>query len=92
MEKTTRFFDILKKDSAVSLKDSFLELDFGVTQKANGQNRCADGDHIRLVDSGLLSLINKFGLTGIESWRRKKKNWQCSFYWNILQYCIKYPR
>ena len=50
--------DTPREDCAISLKDSFLELDFIVTHRAAGHSRYADGDHIRLANLGpLLYLI-----------------------------------
>ena len=37
MEKLITFFDIPREDSAISLNDSYLELDFNVTHTSGGQ-------------------------------------------------------
>ena len=57
------FSDIPREDSAISLKDSDLELDFNVTHRAGAHAPYADGDHIRLVNLGLLALFDKHRLT-----------------------------
>ena len=56
--------DIPGEDSAISLRDSYLELDFTVTHRTRAHARCADGDQIRLVNSGPIALFNKYRLTG----------------------------
>ena len=53
------FNDIPREDSAISLKDSYLELDFNITHRAGGHARYADGDHIRLVNLGPVALFIK---------------------------------
>ena len=64
--------DIPIEDSAVPLKDSFLELDFIVSHKAAAHSRYVDGDYIRLVSLGLLALNNKCRLTS-SSGKEKKE-------------------
>ena len=55
------FIDI-PRDSAISLKDSYLELVFNVTHRAGAHARYVDGDHIRLVHLGPIALFNKYRL------------------------------
>ena len=57
------FIVTLRQDSAVSLKDSYLELDFNVTHRAGAHARYADGEHIRLVNLGLIALSYNYQLT-----------------------------
>ena len=57
------FIEILREDSAISLKDSYLELDFIVSHRAGAHARYADGDHIGLVNIGPLALFNEYRLT-----------------------------
>ena len=45
--------DIPREDSAISLKDSYLKLDFSVTHRAGALNRYVDDDHIRINNLGL---------------------------------------
>ena len=49
-ENNQTFSHIPREDSAISLKDSYLELDFNVSHRAGAHARYADGDHIRLVN------------------------------------------
>ena len=49
-ESNQIFIDKPRHDSAISLKDSYLELDFSVTLRAGAHAWYADGDHIRLVN------------------------------------------
>ena len=44
------FIDIPRENSDLSLKDSYLELDFIVSHLANGHSRYANGDRICLVN------------------------------------------
>ena len=44
-ENNQTSFDKLREDSASSLKDSYIEMDFNVTQRAGDHARYADGDH-----------------------------------------------
>ena len=39
------FIESSGEDSAISLKDSYFELDFKVTHRAGVHALCADGDH-----------------------------------------------
>ena len=55
--------DILKEDSAISLKDSFLELNFDVTHRVGAHALYAHRDHIRLVNLGPIALLIKYRLT-----------------------------
>ena len=49
--------------NAISLRDSFLELDFNVTHRASTHARYAVGERIRLVNLGSIALFNKHRLT-----------------------------
>ena len=61
MEKIIKFFfDISREDSAISSKDSYLEIYFNVTHRIGAH---ADGDHIRLVNLRPIALFNKYRLT-----------------------------
>ena len=44
------FIDIPRRHSALSLKDSFLDIDFNVTHTAGVHKRYADGDHINFFN------------------------------------------
>ena len=57
------FIDIPREDSAISLKGSYLELDYNVTQRAGAHGRSVDDNHIRLVNLGLIALFIKNRLT-----------------------------
>ena len=57
------FFDITREDSAISLKDSYFELDFNVTHRAGAHVQHADDDHIRLLNLGTIALVIKYRLT-----------------------------
>ena len=61
-----------REDSAISLKVSYLELDFKVTHRAGAHARYADDDHIRLVNLGPIALFNKHRLTSFSGKDRKK--------------------
>ena len=56
-------FDIPRKDSAISLKDSYFELDFNITHRSGAHNRHVDNDHLRIVNSRPVALFNKYRLT-----------------------------
>ena len=62
-ENNQIFIDIPREDSAISLKDSYLELDFNVTHRAGAHARYINGDHIRLVNLGPVALFNKYRLS-----------------------------
>ena len=62
-ERSQTFIDIPREDRAVSLEDSYLELDFNVTHRAGAHGRYADCDHIVLVNLGPIALFNKYRLT-----------------------------
>ena len=62
--------DNSREDSAISLKDSYLDIDFNVTHRAGAHNRYIDGDPIRLVNVSRIALFNKNRLT---SSSRKEK-------------------
>ena len=51
-ENNQIFIDVPRVDSAISLKDSYLELDFNVIHRAGAHNRYVDNDHMRLVNLG----------------------------------------
>ena len=57
------FIDIPRENRAISLKDSYLELDFSVTHRARAHARYADGDHKKLVNLSPRALFNKYRLT-----------------------------
>ena len=57
------FIDIPTEDSAISLKDSYLELDFNVTERAGAHARYADDNHIILVNLGPIAVKIKYRLT-----------------------------
>ena len=57
------FNDIPRQDAAISLEDSYLELDFNVTHRAGAHDRHVDNDHIRLVNLDTIALFNKYRLT-----------------------------
>ena len=46
-----------REDSAISLKDSFIELDFNVTHTAGAHARYADGYQIILVNLGSIAFF-----------------------------------
>ena len=58
-EKNQMFVDIPREDSALSLRDSYLELDFNVTHRVGAHARYVDNDHIRLLNLGAMALFNK---------------------------------
>ena len=58
MEKTVKFFDIQRRNSAFSLKDSLADLDFDVSHRACGHARYADADDLRIVIAGPLALYD----------------------------------
>ena len=62
-ENNQIFIDIPREDSAISLKDSYLEIDFSVTHRTGAHDRYIDDDHIRLVNLGPIALFNKYRLT-----------------------------
>ena len=62
-ENNQIFNDIPRQDTAISLKDSYLELDFNVTYEAGAHARYADGEHIRLVNLGPIALFKNYRLT-----------------------------
>ena len=59
-ENNQIFVDVPREDSAISLKDSYLEIDFNVTDRAGAHARYADNDHIRLVNLGPIALFNNY--------------------------------
>ena len=58
-ENNLIFIDILREDSAISLRDSYLELDLSVTHRADAHIWYVDNDHIGLVNLGHLAIFNK---------------------------------
>ena len=58
-ENVQIFIDIPRKDSAISFKDGYLELEFKVTHRAGGHARYADGDHLSSVNLGPIAWCNK---------------------------------
>ena len=62
-ENNQIFIDIPRDDSAISLKDSYLELNFSVTHRAGAHNRYVDDDHIRLFNLRAIALFSKYRLT-----------------------------
>ena len=84
-EKIQNFIDSFEENSAFSLKDSYLEIDFNVTHRAVGQACCAVGDYIRLVDLVLSALFKDFRLTGNRGEEREEiDNAYISFLLNKL--------
>ena len=61
--KFSPFFDVPREDSAISLKDSYLELDFNVTQRAAAHALYADGDLIGLEKLSPTALFIKYKLS-----------------------------
>ena len=59
-ENNQIFTNIPREDSAISLKDSYPELDFNVTHRAGAHKRYVHGDHIRLVNLGPIALFTKY--------------------------------
>ena len=62
-ENNQIFTDIHREDSAISLRDSYLELGFNVPHRAGTHAQYADGDQLRLVNLGLIALFIKYRLT-----------------------------
>ena len=62
-ENNQIFIDIPREDSAISMKDRDLELDFNVTHRASSHARYADGGHIRLIILLSFDFFIKYGLT-----------------------------
>ena len=57
--KQSIFFDKTKEVSANYLKDNFADLDFDVTDRADGHARYADVDHIGKVHLGPIVLFDE---------------------------------
>ena len=77
------FNDIPREDSAIPLKDKYLELDFKVTHRAGAHAQYAVGDLIRLVILGPIALFNKYRLpssTGKETEEIDNAHLVCSLY------------
>ena len=66
------FFDIPREDKAISIKDSYLELDFNVTHRAGAHAQYTDYDHIILVILGPIVLFKKYRITS-SSGKEKRK-------------------
>ena len=73
-ERNQIFVDIPGEDSALSLRNCYLDLDFSVTHRAGAQARYADGDHVRIVNLGPIALFNKYRLTSSSGKERKEKD------------------
>ena len=56
-ENKPNFFVVPREGSAISLKDSYLELDFIVTQRASAHARYAVGDQKWLVNLSPIALF-----------------------------------
>ena len=56
------YINIPRKDSVISLLNSYIELNFDVLHAANN-NKYANGDEIRLVNLGPIALISNYKLT-----------------------------
>ena len=65
-------FDIARKDTLISLKDSYLEIDFNVTHRAGAPDRYIDKDPIRLVNLGPVALFNKYRITSSSGKEREE--------------------
>ena len=57
------FIDIPREVSAISIKDSYLELDFNVTHRAGADARFAESNQIKVVLLGPIALFNNYRLT-----------------------------
>ena len=62
-ESNQFFIGLPREDNAISLRDSYLELDFNVTHRAGTHAQYAFGDHIRIVNLCPIALFNKYRLT-----------------------------
>ena len=62
-ENNQIFIDIPRDDSAISLKDSYLDLDFNVINRSVAHNRDVYGEHNRLVNLGSMVFFIKYRLT-----------------------------
>ena len=56
------YINIPRKDSVISLLNSYIELNFDVL-KAATSNRYADADDIRLINLGSIALFSNYKLT-----------------------------
>ena len=65
---------------AISLKDSYLELDFNVNASAGGHARYTDGDRIRLLNLGPFALFNEYRLTSSNGNEIDNAHVVCSVY------------
>ena len=77
------FIDIPTEDSASSMKDSYIELNFIVPHIAGAHARCADVDHMRLINLGPISLLNKYRLTSFSGKEIEEID-------NALVFCLRY--
>ena len=66
-ENNQVFIDIPREESATSLKDSYLELDFSVTHRARAHVGYVEIDHIRLVNLGHIAFLSKYRLPSSSS-------------------------
>ena len=55
------FIDILREDSAISLRDCYTEVFFNVTHRAAGHAQYPDGDQIRLVKLSSVAFFINIG-------------------------------
>ena len=60
-----------RDDSAFTFKDGYLELVVNVTRRAAGHAQCANGDHMRLVNLGIIAVFRKYSITSSSG---KEKN------------------
>ena len=63
VENNQVFIDTCREDSAIFLKDNYIDLDFTATPRSSAHARYADGDHIRLMNLGPIASFNKYRLT-----------------------------
>ena len=81
MEKKKQIFiEIPKENSASSLRDSYLQLDFDVTHRTGAHIRYADTDDIRLVNSGPLASFRLTSSSGREVEENDNAHVNCLFY------------
>ena len=77
------FFDIPEKNSAVSLKDIYLELDFNFFHRAGAHACFSDGNHIKLVNLGPFAPFFENRLTNSSGKEREKID-------NAHDFCLLY--
>ena len=56
------YINILRKDSVISLLNSYIEINFDVIKTATS-NKYADADDIRLINLGPIALFSNYKLT-----------------------------